>query len=175
MPCLLWVCHPLKLRRTKHRSGPAQHRIVSWNFSALRITRNMVSGDTRNSVVTAENRVEYFRRIIREYEEADHQFNSLTIFCFVQSIHLPDEVLKYERDLISSALAKADRRVTRAAKLLGILYQTLGSIIESRHPELLEQRISIHGRPRKRHSQKVMPGTTTAVPCLKVLSHSHRA
>ena len=42
---------------------------------------------------------------------------------FNRLIRLPDEVLKFERDLISTALAKANRRVTYAAKLLGIRYQ----------------------------------------------------
>ena len=72
---------------------------------------------------------------------------------FNKSIRLPDEVLKFERDLISTALAKADRRITHAARLLGIRYQTLASIIESRHPELLEQRTTVYRRPRKYRSK----------------------
>jgi tetratricopeptide (TPR) repeat protein len=73
---------------------------------------------------------------------------------FSKSIRLPDEVLKFERDLISTALAKADRRITHAAKLLGIRYQTLANIIESRHPELLKQRTTVYRRPRKITSKK---------------------
>ena len=67
-----------------------------------------------------------------------------------KTIRLPDEVLKYEGDLISTALAKANRRVTYAAKLLGIRYQTLASIIESRHPELLKHRTPVYRRPREK-------------------------
>lgn len=72
---------------------------------------------------------------------------------FNKTIRLPDEVLKFECDLISTALAKANRRVTHAAKLLGIRYQTLASIIESRHPELLKQRTRVYRRPRKHRSK----------------------
>lgn len=67
---------------------------------------------------------------------------------FNRPIHLLDETLKFERDLISDALAKAHRRVTHAAKLLGIRYQTLASIIESRHPDLLKERTPVYRRPR---------------------------
>jgi tetratricopeptide (TPR) repeat protein len=69
---------------------------------------------------------------------------------FNRPIHLLDETSKFERDLISDALAKANRRVTHAAKLLGIRYQTLASIIESRHPDLLKERTPVYRRPRKR-------------------------
>ena len=68
---------------------------------------------------------------------------------FNRPIHLLDETLRFERDLISDALAKANRRVTHAAKLLGIRYQTLASIIESRHPDLLKERTPVYRRPRK--------------------------
>jgi len=68
---------------------------------------------------------------------------------FNRPIHLLDETLKFERDLISDALAKANRRITHAAKLLGIRYQTLASIIESRHPDLLKERSPVYRRPRK--------------------------
>ncbi|HKV37091.1 MAG TPA: tetratricopeptide repeat protein [Pyrinomonadaceae bacterium] len=73
---------------------------------------------------------------------------------FNRPIHLPDETLKFERDLISNALAKANRRVTHAAKLLGIRYQTLASIIESRHPDLLKERTPVYRRER-RETRKV--------------------
>jgi len=73
---------------------------------------------------------------------------------FNRSLPLPDEKLKLERDLISEALAKVNGQITKAAKLLGIRYQTLAFIIESRHPELLEQRTPIHRRPRRKTSRK---------------------
>jgi tetratricopeptide (TPR) repeat protein len=66
-----------------------------------------------------------------------------------KTVRLPDEVLKFERGLISETLAKANGKITHAAKLLGIRYQTLASIIESRHPDLLEQRTPVYRRPRK--------------------------
>jgi tetratricopeptide (TPR) repeat protein len=69
---------------------------------------------------------------------------------FNEPIKLADEVLKFERNLISEALVKVNGRVSYAAKLLGIGYQGLAYIIESRHPELLKQRTPIYRRPRRR-------------------------
>jgi DNA-binding NtrC family response regulator len=68
---------------------------------------------------------------------------------FNEPVVLPEEVLKFERNLISGALAKVNGRVSYAAKLLGIGYQGLAYIIESRHPELLQQRTPVYRRRRK--------------------------
>jgi DNA-binding NtrC family response regulator len=67
---------------------------------------------------------------------------------FNEPIDLADEVLNFERDLISQALAKTNGRVSYAAKLLGIGYQGLAYIIESRHPELLKLRTPVYRRRR---------------------------
>ena len=63
---------------------------------------------------------------------------------------LREELLKHEGVVIKRALAQADGSVTRAAKLLGINYQTLGFIIESRHKELLTERSPIRRRQRRK-------------------------
>ena len=68
---------------------------------------------------------------------------------FSAPVDLTDEVLKFERGLISEALAKVNGRVSYAAKLLGIGYQGLAYIIEARHQELLTQRTPVYRRPRK--------------------------
>jgi len=69
---------------------------------------------------------------------------------FNKTLSLPAETLKLEGEMISQALAKVNGRITYAAKLLGIRYQTLAFIIEARHPDLLKQRSPIHRRPRKK-------------------------
>lgn len=66
---------------------------------------------------------------------------------------LPDETLKFERGLISNALMKVNGRITHAANLLGIRYQTLAFIIESRHPDLLNQRTPVYRRPRRQSTR----------------------
>ena len=73
---------------------------------------------------------------------------------FNEPIDLAEEVLKFERNLISEALAKTNGRVSYAAKLLGIGYQGLSYIIESRHPELLKQRTPVYRRPRRQNVSK---------------------
>ena len=68
---------------------------------------------------------------------------------FNKRLYLPDEVLKFERRLISETLAKVNGRVTHAAELLGVGYQRLAYIIETRHPDLLKKRSPVRRRPRK--------------------------
>jgi tetratricopeptide (TPR) repeat protein len=62
------------------------------------------------------------------------------------SCDLNSEKLKHERELIRQALAKVDGRLTRAASLLGMSYQSLAYIIEKRHPDLLKERTPIRRR-----------------------------
>ncbi len=59
-------------------------------------------------------------------------------------------ILDAERDMIRKALAQANGSVTHAAILLGLSYQALAYIIESRHRELLKDRTPIRRRTPKR-------------------------
>jgi tetratricopeptide (TPR) repeat protein len=69
---------------------------------------------------------------------------------FNKGCRLPEEVLKFERALISNALAKANGSVTHAAKLLGVSYQRLAYILEARQKDLLKERTPVRRRlPRK--------------------------
>ena len=64
-------------------------------------------------------------------------------------ISFTQEVLKFERGLIKTALVEVNGSVTHAASLLGISYQRLARIIETRHADLLKERSPVHRRPRK--------------------------
>jgi tetratricopeptide (TPR) repeat protein len=66
-----------------------------------------------------------------------------------KGLHLPSEVLKFERGLIRNALAEVNGSVTYAASLLGISYQRLARMIEKRHKDLLKERTPVRRRPRK--------------------------
>ena len=55
---------------------------------------------------------------------------------------------KHERVVIKRALAEVGGRVTHAASLLDIRYQSLAYIIERRHPDLLKKRSPIRRRQR---------------------------
>jgi tetratricopeptide (TPR) repeat protein len=68
---------------------------------------------------------------------------------FNKPCDLEAEVLNFERSRISEALAQVNGKVTRAAKLLGLGYQKLAYIIETRHPDLLKKRSPVRRRPRK--------------------------
>jgi tetratricopeptide (TPR) repeat protein len=59
-----------------------------------------------------------------------------------------DEMQALEHDLIKYALEAAHGRITRAARILGMSYQTLSYRLENRHKDLLSLRTPV--RPRKK-------------------------
>ncbi|MDQ5846684.1 MAG: hypothetical protein M3539_15465 [Acidobacteriota bacterium] len=66
---------------------------------------------------------------------------------------LQERMLKYEGALIKQALSEANGRVTHAASLLGINYQGLCYIIESRHKDLLKERSPVRRRTRRSYTK----------------------
>lgn len=65
---------------------------------------------------------------------------------------LQREVLKYERNLVRQALLRADGSITRAAASLGLTYQGLAYVIETRHNDLMKERTPVRRRARKDQS-----------------------
>lgn len=70
-----------------------------------------------------------------------------------KSCDLQREVLRFEGGLIQRALAQATGSVTRAASLLGMSYQALAYVIQSRHKDLLKERSPIRRRSRREHER----------------------
>jgi tetratricopeptide (TPR) repeat protein len=62
---------------------------------------------------------------------------------------LSDEVNSYEHELIKRALENAQGSVTHAARSLGISYQALGYMLETRHKSLLKDRTPPRRRMRR--------------------------
>ena len=65
-----------------------------------------------------------------------------------KALYFPDEVMKFESGLIRRALVEVNGSVTYAASILGISYQRLARIIETRHPDLLKERTPVRRRPK---------------------------
>ncbi|MDQ5847315.1 MAG: hypothetical protein M3539_18680 [Acidobacteriota bacterium] len=63
--------------------------------------------------------------------------------------NLQQIILETEREIIRQALAQTNGGVTRAAALLGMSYQSLAYIIQSRHKDLLKERSPVRRRQRK--------------------------
>lgn len=80
----------------------------------------------------------------KDLEDQDATEDLLNKPCDLQA-----EVLRYEGILIRQALAKVSGSVTRAAALLGMSYQGLAYVIESRHKDLLKERSPIRRRSRR--------------------------
>jgi tetratricopeptide (TPR) repeat protein len=62
---------------------------------------------------------------------------------------LAEEINEFEHDLIKHALDVSQGSVTRAARSLGMSYQKLGYMLESRHKDLLKERTPIRRRVKK--------------------------
>ena len=86
------------------------------------------------------------RGLRSESEEAGTLFN--------EPCHMETKVLEYEKRLISQALATANGRITHAAKWLNIGRQKLAYIIDTKHPDLLNERSPVHRRSKKNTRQK---------------------
>jgi len=62
---------------------------------------------------------------------------------------LGQEKTSIERDAIRLALNQAKGSVTNAARILGISYQSLAYMLNTRHEDLLKERTPVRRRPRK--------------------------
>lgn len=99
------------------------------------------SPDIKPRLKVVAKRIDGARRKMRTAEVSEVLFN--------KPYDLEAEVLKYERARINEALAKVNGKVTHAAKLLGLNYQKLAYIIETKHPDLLKKRTPVRRRPRR--------------------------
>ncbi len=59
--------------------------------------------------------------------------------------------LNAEREMIRQALARSNGRITQAASLLGLSYQALAYIIQTRQKELLKERTPVRRRLKKQN------------------------
>lgn len=66
---------------------------------------------------------------------------------------LNEEIQSLEHDLIKHALEVNEGSVTRAANSLGVSYQELHYMLNTRHKDLLSKRTPVRRRPRKTSSQ----------------------
>jgi tetratricopeptide (TPR) repeat protein len=76
-----------------------------------------------------------------------------TEILFTGSGGLQAQLDKYEGVIIKRALVQAGGKVTHAASLLELRYQSLAYKIEHQHPELLNYRTPVRRRPRKHRSK----------------------
>lgn len=63
---------------------------------------------------------------------------------------LDEEKISIEREAVKRALVQAEGSVVRAARSLGISFQSLTYMLETRHKDLLRYRTPVRRRPRKR-------------------------
>ncbi len=96
----------------------------------------------------SQRQIEAGRKVINRMR-VEAKLDDTTEILFNKGCSLPDELLKFERGLIRQALARAGGSPVRAARWLGIGYQRLAYVIESRHQDLMKERTPVRRRPRK--------------------------
>jgi CheY-like chemotaxis protein len=96
---------------------------------------------------------------------------------------LPEEITRYEARFIRRALADAKGSVTEAAKRLGITYQKLQHLLQTRHKDLLPARTPVKPRrrsiirtkqPRRTVRKQVRPATVLHVEDSKIVADTVR-
>lgn len=91
------------------------------------------------------------RKKIATQRQSEPQSVNVRDVLFNKEYDLRAEVLQFEHDLIARTLAKVGGKVSHAAKLLNIGYQTLAHMIEHKYPDLLRKRTPVRRRPRKKN------------------------
>ena len=95
-------------------------------------------------------RLKAARKKIAAQRQSEPQTVDVREVLFNKRHDLENEVLKFERELISETLVMVNGKVTHAAKLLGVGYQRLAHMIERKHPDLLKKRTPVRRRPHKK-------------------------
>ncbi|HEV7747253.1 MAG TPA: helix-turn-helix domain-containing protein [Pyrinomonadaceae bacterium] len=80
---------------------------------------------------------------------SDLSADDATEILLTKGFDLQQKLLDTEREMITKALAQTNGRITPAARLLGLSYQGLAYIIDSRHKDLLKVRSPKRSRKRK--------------------------
>jgi DNA-binding NtrC family response regulator len=83
-------------------------------------------------------------------QQSEPQSADVREVLFNKTYDLRAEVSQFEHDLIARTLARVNGKVSHAAKLLNIGYQTLAHMIERKYPDLLTKRTPVRRRPRKK-------------------------
>jgi tetratricopeptide (TPR) repeat protein len=81
----------------------------------------------------------------------DLSADDATEILLTKGFDLQQKLLDTEREMIKKALAQTNGRITPAARLLGLSYQGLAYMIDSRHKDLLKVRSPKKRRKRKPH------------------------
>jgi len=84
------------------------------------------------------------------FQEMGQHLTSDEARSFPAGRKLTEEIRQFEHDLIKHALDTSQGSVTHAAQSLGISYQSLGYMLETRHKDLLKERTPIRRRAGKK-------------------------
>jgi len=140
-----------------HRAGLAALTMIEEIDTLPREVQSVAFEQAKEWLANSQNpdikpRLNRARKKIATQRQSEPQSVNVRDVLFNKPYDLEEEVLTFERGRISEALAKVNGKVTHAAKLLGLNYQKLAYIIESKHSDLLKKRTPVRKRPRKQRS-----------------------
>jgi tetratricopeptide (TPR) repeat protein len=142
-----------------HRAGLAALTMIEEIETLPRDIQSVACEQAREWLASSENPdIRPRLKAARQKIAARHSESQPVDVLFNQSYDLRAEVSKFEHDLIARTLARVNGKVSHAAKLLNIGYQTLAHMIEHKYPDLLTHRTPIRRRPTKKERQKRKSG-----------------
>jgi len=132
---------PLVESLTTH--GTALARLGNYG-AALSTFRRAIDGSQQIGSVSRAGQV-----ALTVFQEMGERLAVQDKGIFVSGRSFSEEIQSLESDLIRHALETTDGSVTRAASNLGISYQELNYMLETRHRDLAHLRTPVRRRPRK--------------------------
>jgi tetratricopeptide (TPR) repeat protein len=142
-----------------HRAGLAALTMIEEIDTLPRDVQSLAYEQAREWLASSQNPdIKPRLKAARKKIAAQHSEPQPVDVLFNQSYDLRVAVSKYEHDLIAQTLAKVGGKISHAAKLLNIGYQTLAHMIERKYPDLLTHRTPIRRRPTRKERQKRKSG-----------------
>ena len=139
-----------------HRAGLAALTMIEEIDTLPRDVQSLAFEQAKEWLADSQNpdvkpRLSKARKKIVAQRKSEPKSLDVSEVLFNKQYDLRAEVSRFEHDLIARTLAKVGGKVSHAAKMLRIGYQTLAHMIEHKYPDLLTKRTPVRRRPRKKN------------------------
>jgi tetratricopeptide (TPR) repeat protein len=139
-----------------HRAGLAALTMIEEIDTLPRDVQSLAFEQAKEWLADSQNpdvkpRLSKARKKIVAQRKSEPKTLDVSEVLFNKQYDLRAEVSRFEHDLIARTLAKVGGKVSHAAKMLRIGYQTLAHMIEHKYPDLLKKRTPVRRRPRKKN------------------------
>lgn len=143
----------IKTLEQSDRQSLLVEALITHGIALARLGRYSVALSTFRQAADISQQIGSFNRAaeaaLTAFEELGDHLSSVDARSLPAGRKLGDEIKQFEHDLIKHALDAAQGSVTHAARSLGISYQSLGYMLQSRHKDLSAARTPRQSRKSK--------------------------